>query len=231
MAARASDKDAGRAERARLSPAFVAVVRTVSPLSESALDPDGEGEWVAGPRPELVLQDDATRSALAHRPRGVANEAVDRVSRSGSVTGARAPAVELVDAVLEPGSATGSAPARGRRSAARRPDSRRGAHGRRQRTSATAADGVDGDALVFRLDLDVIHASVRADGRRRGPRWPWRSAPGSPHRSREKARVDHVEVVQLVQAAVGVQDGVSGSEPNPYVPAWCAHPASGTGSA
>ena len=61
-------------------PAFVAVIRTRRPsVRQQVLDGELERERVAGLRVERVLHHHPVRLALADRPGGPADEAVDRV--------------------------------------------------------------------------------------------------------------------------------------------------------
>ena len=69
-------------------PTFRAVVVTrEARLREGVLDAESKRERVAGLRLEHVVQHDAVSLALDRRPRGPADEPVDRVSCSGSVSG------------------------------------------------------------------------------------------------------------------------------------------------
>ena len=160
-ASRASGTDAGPLPYGQASrPTFVAVVRTLSPLSESAYSTRSEsvnGYPGCGRRTCSMTTRCGSRSPTVQG--ASAHEAVDRVPplRLGERELVATP-VELVGAVLAAGSATGSAPARGPRRSARRPRSRRAAPALRRSTSA---------------------------GRRR-PRRPWRA--GRRTRSRSARR-------------------------------------------
>ena len=131
--------DVRRASSARARPA----------LRERVLDARARartGSPAAGCR--RVLHHDAVRVPVADRPGAPADEAVDRVARSGSVSASWCCGRRTRSCRPAAGWARGSAPARGRTVPSRRRRSRRAGRGRRPVGAQPAADLDDDRALV-----------------------------------------------------------------------------------